>query len=140
MDKLIFVGLNVQYPISQLILSGEKSIETRTYPLPSDYVGREMLLIETPGKSRKFKARIIAKIIFGQSYKYLSKKDFSEDMGKHRVDSRSPWKWVVGKPKWAWPIMRVEPLPRSIPAPAKRGIIFTKSISLVGKSSSRSLR
>ena len=36
-----YTALNVQYPISQDILSGEKTIETRTYVIPEKYLGKE---------------------------------------------------------------------------------------------------
>ena len=30
--KKSYVGINIQFPISQLIVDGKKTIETRTYP------------------------------------------------------------------------------------------------------------
>jgi hypothetical protein len=71
-----YTGINIQFPISRLIIEGQKIIETRTYPIPPDFVGKEMLLIETPGRPKKFQARIIAVIKFKESFKYKSKTDF----------------------------------------------------------------
>ena len=51
-------GLNVQAPWTGLLISGEKSVETRSYPLPKKYVGEKLALVETPGKSGSFKRRI----------------------------------------------------------------------------------
>ena len=52
-------GINIQAPWSQLLINSDKCVETRSYALPDKYIGEELLLIETPGKNGKFKARII---------------------------------------------------------------------------------
>ena len=47
-------GLNVQWPFSQLILSGDKTVEVRPYALGWRNIGRpgvEMWLVETPGEA-----------------------------------------------------------------------------------------
>lgn len=54
MKKRTLCGINIQFPISQLIVDGSKTIETRTYPIPDHYIGKEMILIETPGKIKSF--------------------------------------------------------------------------------------
>ena len=49
-------GLNIQFPFSQLVLLGAKTIEARTYRLGKGNIaqaGEEMFLIETPGKGTK---------------------------------------------------------------------------------------
>ena len=126
--KRSYPGLNVQHPISRLILNGSKSIETRTYPLPSQYIGKEMLLIETPGKEGKFKARIIGIAVFGESFKYKNKKDFYLDQQYHCVSPTSLWKWQPKKPKWGWPVLKIIKVPDEIPTLGRRGIIFTREI------------
>ena len=48
-------GLNIQYPFSQLIMLGAKTIEARTYALGHRsiaHAGEEMFLIETPDSKR----------------------------------------------------------------------------------------
>ncbi len=126
-----FVGINIQFPISQEILSGEKTIETRTYALPDKYVGRTLVLIETPGKNGKFKARAIAKIIFGESFQYPNPKTFYKDYEKHLVDKKSVWAWQ-DKPKWGWPILKVCPIDpeRTKISLPKGGIVFRSNISI----------
>lgn len=124
-------GINIQYPISSLILSGEKTIETRTYPMPAKYVGEEMAIVETPGKEGKFKARIVGIIVFGASFKYQSEKSFYKDTKKHCVNANSMWKWVEAKPKWGWPILKVKKLNAALPAPKKKGIKFTHNVSIL---------
>lgn len=99
-----FTGLNVQYPISELILSGKKTIETRTYPIPKKYLNRDLLLIETPGKSGKFKSRAVAIIRFSRCFQYQSSKDFYLDRSRHFVSPESPWAWLDKNPKWGWEI------------------------------------
>ena len=51
-----------------MLLSGEKTVETRGYPLPEKYVGCELAIIETPGpRGRREagieKARIVGTIV-----------------------------------------------------------------------------
>lgn len=123
-------GLNIQYPISRLILSGEKTVETRIYPLPDIYIGREMAIIETPGKTGKFKARIVGIVVFSRCFKYKSKRQFYDDIEKHRVTPDSPWRWEPSKPKWGWEIDKVHLLKEPKTAPLKRGIVYTKDIRL----------
>ncbi|MFN8790826.1 MAG: hypothetical protein ACK5Y2_05150 [Bdellovibrionales bacterium] len=121
--------MNIQHPISQLILSGEKTVETRTYKMPDQYAGEEVFLIETPGKHGKFKARAIARITFGESFEYGSKKSFYADIKRHRVEPGSTWEWK-DKKKWGWPIVNVKRLKTPVEIKETRGIVFTKSISV----------
>lgn len=130
MKKATYPGINIQYPISQLILSGLKTIETRTYPIPEIYTGVDLLLIETPGASGNFSARIVGKIRFDRSFKYRSSEHFYADKNKHYVDENSPWKWDDLKGKWGWPILYINTFDESIIAPEKKGIKFTRDIEL----------
>lgn len=123
-----FHGLNIQFPISREILSGRKTVETRTYPLPKSYIGKILLLIETPGKNGKFKARIVGKICFSNCFLYSSKAAFYRDSYKHLVTPDSPWAWT-DKPKWGWIIESVERLSKPVPA-GRIGIKYTKNIQL----------
>ena len=122
-------GINIQYPISRRIIDGSKCIETRTYPLPKQYEGKDLYIVETPGPSGDFRARIIGVIRFSKSFKYESKKSFQNDFHKHLVDSNSPYAWK-SKAKWGWVIERVIPLSKEVKAPPRRGIVFTKAIGL----------
>jgi len=125
-----YSGINIQYPISRLIYSGQKTVETRTYPLPSKYIGQEILLIETPGKSREFSARIVAIIKFHQSFPYASESAFYRDIKKHKVDKQSPWAWSSNKPKWGWPVTLIKTFKTPIPLRKKKGIVFTIGIEI----------
>jgi hypothetical protein len=123
-------AINIQYPISQLLLQGIKTIETRTYRIPAKHVGKEMAIIETPGKTGAFVSRIIGTIVFGESFLYPGKDSFYADTEKHYVDAESPWKWDDKKPKWGWPVISVKKFDEPLPAPTRKGIKFTHGIDL----------
>ena len=46
-------GVNIRWPWSKLLLEGTKTVETRSYPLPTGFVGKEIAVIETPGPNGK---------------------------------------------------------------------------------------
>lgn len=129
MKNKTYPGINIQYPISKLIIGGNKSVETRTYPLPDNYVGKEMALIETPGKLGNFKSRVVAIITFGPSFKYENKTKFYADMDRHFVAPDSLWAWNPLKPKWGWPIIHIRVLKRKKEITQRLGIKYTKNIS-----------
>jgi hypothetical protein len=112
-----------------MILSGAKTVETRTYPLPKKYVGQTMLVVETPGRSGKFKSRIVARIVFGESFQYKSKAEFYLDQFKHHVDKESPWAWG-NKKKWGWPIEKMERLKKTVPLNRSPGIVYSIGLSI----------
>jgi hypothetical protein len=125
----IFTGINIQWPISEHILNGDKTIETRTYPVPEKHLGVEMLLIETPGKHGKFKARIVAIIKFTDCFEYHTKKDFYNDSARHCVTRSSIWAWKDG-PKFGWKVQVIKKISPPILAPSKKGIKYTNNIEL----------
>ena len=46
-------ALEVQQPWSELILSGSKTIEVRTYPLPPDLVRQKLWILQSPSNSKE---------------------------------------------------------------------------------------
>jgi hypothetical protein len=124
-----YSGINIQFPISRLILNKSKTIETRTYPVPSKYLNQEILMVETPGPSGNFKSRAVAIVRFNSCYKYRSKRHFYEEVHLHKVDSNSPWAWTKEKGKWAWTIDLVETLLSPVEIKKRLGIRFTKEIA-----------
>ena len=128
--KRKYVGINIQFPISQLILKKEKIIETRTYALPKDFVDQDLLFIETPGKAGRFKSRIVAIIRFGESFKYESEDEFYSDEKKHRVSRGSIWSYDSKKGKWGWPILKITVLKKPSSPKKRLGIKFTKNLVL----------
>ena len=129
MTTKTYTGINIQYPISQLIIENKKTIETRTYPIPPNYLGQEMALIETPGKTGKFKARIIAIIKFTDCFQYKSKKEFYAQSNLHCVTQDSIWAWHNGK-KWGWPVKVIKILQKPIELKKRGGIKYTKDLAL----------
>ena len=123
-------GINIQFPISQDILLGSKTIETRTYPIPNSYLNKALVLIETPGKLGNFKARAIAIIKFTECFEYKSKSDFYKDSKKHLVTKGSKWAWKE-KAKFGWRVVVIEKLfPFKDLSKIKKGIVYTKNISI----------
>jgi hypothetical protein len=127
--KRTYTGINIQWPISELILSGQKTIETRTYPIPPIYLNKEMVLIETPGKNRKLKARMRAIIIFTECFEYKSRVAFYRDSNEHFVTPDSEWAWK-DKPKWGWKVSVKRIFGRPLPLQKKSGIKYSKGILL----------
>jgi len=129
--KRTMPGINIRAPWAELILSGEKTIETRFYPLPERYVAKEMAIIETPGPDGDFKSRIVGVVIFGSSFEYKSEAAFYRDTSRHLVDRKSPsftWKTGSGKRKWGWPVLSVLRVSYELPLNLRRGIIYSKSV------------
>jgi hypothetical protein len=129
MSKKSYTGINIQAPISQLILNGKKTVETRTYPIPGKYLNQEMLLIETPGKSGGFKARIIGIIKFTNCFQYGNKKEFYSQANKHCVTSDSIWAWAEGE-KWGWDVEVIKRIDPVLDAPKIKGIKYTLNIQI----------
>ncbi len=123
-------GIAVQQPYAALIATGEKVIETRTYPAPDWAIGKPIALIETPGKSRAFKSRVIALIEIGPSWKYETRDAFYADVDKHKVEPDSLYSFERSKEKWAWPITKVTALTKPKVLDRRCGIVFTKDISI----------
>lgn len=121
------VGLNIQSPWANLLISGSKTVETRSYHLPLKYVGVPLALIETPGKKGRFKSRIIGLITFNESFKYKNKKDWLDDNFRHLVeDNNVDYGWNDLKDKYGWVVSSVEKFEKVIDPPKRRGIVFTK--------------
>ena len=121
------VGLNVRSPWSTLLINGQKSVETRSYRLPQRLEGVELALIETPGKSAKFKSRIIGTITFSSCVEYSSKEQWVSDESRHRVDINDKTYGWKDKPKFGWVVESVKKFENSVDPPAKRGIIYAKN-------------
>ncbi len=130
MASKLYTGINIQFPISRLILSGEKKIETRTYSIPERLIGQELAIVETPGKTGKFKSRVVGIIVFGESFKYKSAKEFYADVKRHCVSEDSDWAWDSKKGKWGWVIKKVTHLKNEIPLKKRSGIVYSKNIRI----------
>ena len=123
-----YTGINIQFPISKDILSGEKVIETRTYKLPKHYLNQEMAMIETPGKNGNFKARVVAIIRFTECFLYQNKEEFYLDIERHLVSKDSVWAWKE-KPKYGWKVEIVKIISPPVLC-TRHGIIYRTNIQL----------
>jgi hypothetical protein len=124
-----YCGVNIQYPISESIVLGKKTIETRTYPLPNKYLNTEMLLVETPGATGNFRARIVAIIKFTACIAYANKHQFYKDVSKHLVSPDSVWAWT-DKPKFGWKVELVRAIDPPKIVRKRKGIVFTTNLVL----------
>ncbi|MGE3759560.1 MAG: hypothetical protein AB7H97_17475 [Pseudobdellovibrionaceae bacterium] len=135
----ILDGINIQWPWSELIVTGKKRVETRSYRLPERLYGVEIAIIETPGKQGLkeagiSKARIIGTVIFEKSYLYKNKEHWLTEERIHLVSSDdSLYGFQKNKEKWAWVVGRVKKLDKPVPPPPKRGIIFAKNCKVPSK-------
>ena len=118
-------GINIQQPWSQLLLDGEKKVETRTYPLPERYCNRPMWLVETPGPDRTKRAMVVGVIVFAGSKEYLSRRFFRDDFDQHLVPEDHPlFGYRAERRKFGWMVsakMRVDAFDPGV----RRGIIYT---------------
>ena len=128
-------GLNVQWPWSELLLTGKKTIETRNYPIPKKHIGVPIALIETPGKKGRRKgniseARIVGVIVFAECYRYTSRNAWMKDSKKHLVSPTDDFAFKKGKEKWAWVVKSVVKLDEPGVPPKPRGIVFCSGCEL----------
>ena len=119
-------GLNIQAPWANLLINGYKTVETRSYHLPLKYIGVPLALIETPGKTGRFKSRIIGLITFNESFRYKDKNQWLNDYNRHLVDQNNEnYGWKYHKDKYGWVVDRIEKFENPINPPSKKGIVFT---------------
>jgi len=87
----ISIGVNINddsQPFTDLILNGEKTIETRNTPTLRPYVGKRVGIIST---SKKRKAKLVGYIDIVKEIEYTNEKQFDSDYNKHLVDKDSPF-------------------------------------------------
>ena len=129
-------GVNIQWPWSEYLLSGEKTVETRSYPLSKKHEGKWLAVIETPGpKGKKLagidKARITGKIKFKSSFRYSSKSEWLNDYERHRVKPDDKlFGYKEDKEKWGWLVEEYVSFESFQDAPLKRGIIFASACEI----------
>lgn len=126
----VLPGLNVQHPWAELLISGKKTVETRTYPIPEKYCEREIYVVETGGDDSSVSAKVVGIIRFGRSFRYQSEKEFYRDSVRHLVDQNSKFAWDSEKDKWGWPVLSVTRLKTPMPAPKGRGIVWSSRLSI----------
>ena len=134
-QQLVLRGLNIQYPFSQLILTGDKTIEARRYALGHLNIarpGEEQFIIETPGKGvsaalvgeaavgpRPRVAQVVGTAIFSKSSQYTSARSWSQDRPKHRIAQGSTHDCSGEGEMHAWHVAEVKRFREPVPAGAK---------------------
>ena len=98
--------------------------------MPKKYEGEELALIETPGKSGNFKARIIGTITFSHCFEYPDQCSWQEDFNRHLVEPDSEFGRKEGKKKYGWVVSDLNKFEESQPAPNNKGIIFTNNCQI----------
>lgn len=133
-------GIHVREPWSQYIIFEKKVVETRSYPLPSTYLNREIAIIETYGSQVRKKARIVGTVIFSECFEYESFDQWKCDQYRHLVEeSDSKFGFIKGKPKFGWVISSAKPLTKSEEPPKIRGIKFVGDCQVSDDAAARSL-
>lgn len=128
--SVLLNGINIQAPIARLILEGKKTVETRTYQIPRAYIGSWMVVIETPGVTGRFTARMIGLVRFGESFEYPNRESFYAHSHLHLVKPDSCWKWKDGVSKFGWPVDDVAIFDKPLALKKRSGIRYSKGIIL----------
>ena len=137
-QELSLRGLNIQWPFSQLILAGIKTVEVRGYDLrykyPNVLPGEEVWLIETPGSSKALesaisdrmdmgqspkRAQIVGTVIFSNAEKYADVNAFRADARRHCIAERGDKDWDGSGDKYAWQVEAVRAVRSPICDPKK---------------------
>lgn len=111
-----WLGLEVQSPWSTRLLNGEKTIETRAYPLPENMMNCPILILESPQGISKTSSipdiveekgllKIVGLVSFSENIQYSSFQRWKEDIPHHCVSEDSPYAWKVSSPPiWGWKV------------------------------------
>ncbi|CAM9201039.1 unnamed protein product [Ectocarpus sp. 4 AP-2014] len=144
-------ALEMQAPWSRRLLDGEKTVETRGYPLPAGLVGRSIEVLES-GRGRDgvsgvgdvveaFSAglSVVGRVVFGGTEAYPSREAWAADAERHLVpvpaeeeegpESGKGYGWKGPESVHAWRVASVEayPKPRAV---RRMGRVF-RSLFLV---------
>lgn len=109
------IGINVNdksQAFTEQILSGDKTIETRSRATLHPYIGQRMGLVRT-GKG---KAQLVGYVTIGEPKLYTTSESFDADAGSHLVGADSPFHIAKSKSgsKWGYQLLnaeRIEPRP-----------------------------
>jgi len=131
--RQLLPAVNIQAPWAEYILQGTKTIETRRYPLPKKYIGKEMVIIETHPANNKARSKLVGVVVFGKPFQYLSRADFYADSTRHLVNRDTiRFSWAAGdeKKRWGWPVLRVVRISSQDVGNQTRGIIFARQVEV----------
>mmetsp|Transcript_9189 Transcript_9189/g.13858 ORF Transcript_9189/g.13858 Transcript_9189/m.13858 type:complete len:667 (-) Transcript_9189:1525-3525(-) len=116
-------GLEMQQPYSKFVLNGQKSIESRAYPLPEALIDAKIEILQsekgldgvssvpdrvTLNKSRDDNSstpsplKRIGWVTFAKCIQYTTREEFEADREKHLVDPNSGYGWNDERPIYGW--------------------------------------
>lgn len=115
------------------ILEGNKTVETRVYPIPEKMILQNVLLIATYGDKRKSKA--VGEVIFSGFTIYTCAEDFYKDTKLHLIDefdTTSPWCWNSNgnNLKYGWIISKVTRFNDEYCLSKRPGIKFSRNMGI----------
>ena len=90
----------IRSPWAQLIVEGQKTIETAAFNLPQRFAG-QWLQVQTEGQ------QIIGRVKFKGSKRYTSAQEFNSDSAAHRVGPGSAFHYQNRKRCFAWVVSQV---------------------------------
>ena len=128
-------GLNINWPFSQLILAGVKTVEVRSYALGYRNIAQpdvEMWLVETPGNAKAIStgwvlaggaavvprpenAQIVGTVTFSRSDEYETPAAFRADEENHRIAKGGSYDWDGKGKRHAWRVSAIRRLARPVP-------------------------
>ena len=134
-------GLRINWPSSQLILEGVKTVKARPSALGYRNLAQpevEMWLVETPSQTKAIsnawvlaggaavaprpdKAQIVGTVTFSRSHEYGSLRAFRADRKHHRISDGGHYDWDGRGRRHAWPVAVVRRLVRPVPQPSEIG-------------------
>mmetsp|Transcript_20505 Transcript_20505/g.33509 ORF Transcript_20505/g.33509 Transcript_20505/m.33509 type:complete len:173 (-) Transcript_20505:599-1117(-) len=116
-------GLEMQQPYSEFVLTGQKSIESRAYPLPEALIDAKIEILQSergqdgissvPDRVTLHKSREnssssqsplqrIGWVKFVKCIQYTSRERFEADQEKHLVDPKSGYGWNDKREMYGW--------------------------------------
>jgi len=126
----VMTAVNVRNELNNkfadLIVSGQKSIETRRTRSLDPLVGQRVKILRTTGKGDE--ARIVGEVTIGEPIEYKTKTEFAKDYNKHLVDDDSDFTFQDGG-KFGYPMLNPERYDTPYPMPKRKGIVYTKEVS-----------
>mmetsp|Transcript_8523 Transcript_8523/g.10777 ORF Transcript_8523/g.10777 Transcript_8523/m.10777 type:complete len:149 (+) Transcript_8523:87-533(+) len=108
------VGLLVAGKWPKLLLSGEKTIETRTYPLPDKYLNKPIYIIEDSESLQQLqkKATVAGIVTFSGCFAWKTKEDWAADADKHCVKlNHEEFGWNDTEIKYGWRVSSIKKPP-----------------------------
>lgn len=116
-----------------MLISGQKSVETRKYPLPKKYLNQWLAVIETQNTERR-DTRVVGLVRFEKCFRYETAEKWARDVAKHRVKKGDPnFAYREGEPKWGWKVSGYLKLDEALAPPETRGIVYARACPIPSK-------